>query len=211
MCASRLQPGWLPVGQLDGVNSWVDLNDGQWKAFRSAMPLLLAGALGYGALSAGIRTLCTNLATARLRLSLAVSLGFICYLHGAYAPFTLATCSGQYLLAQATKGTRFAYPIAWMYCLGVLTVKEYFSWFGYSAIWPSELAEQLDSYRGEIVWNVSLNLISLRLLSFHLDCHWAEQHFRAGKDEKETKARASEGASMEYWEHVEVLACTHDP
>jgi len=133
-----------------------------------------------------------------------VSLGFICYLHGAYAPFTIVVCVGQYLLAQATKGTRLAYPVAWMYCLGVLAIKEYFNWFGWSVLWPSELAVHLDSYRGEVMWNVSLNLIALRLLSFHLDCHWAEQHKRGEKGEKGEKVRASEGATIEYWKHVEV-------
>lgn len=191
----------------DGFNSRVDLNDGQWRAFRGALPLLVAGALVYGALSAGIRVACSaaSLASARLRFSLVVSLGFICYLHGAYAPFTVVVCVGQYLLAQATKGTQLAYPMAWVYCLWVLTIKEYFSWFGYRTIWPSEFAEQLDSTRGEVMWNVSLNLISLRLLSFHLDCHWAEQHRRGVKGDKETnKARLSDGATAEYWEHVEV-------
>ncbi|CAK0798768.1 unnamed protein product [Prorocentrum cordatum] len=159
------------------------LQDIQWRAFRGALPLLLAAA---ALLAAGVR-----LATCALRrrgavpprangalVRLVPGLGFLAYVHGAGALFPLALVAAFYLAARATAGTRAGAAAAWLLAVVAIAAKE--------PQWPlrrmltfSALAgprwEFLDGhgYQGEYDWTQSVNLILLRLLSFALDWHAA--------------------------------------
>ena len=64
----------------------------------------------------------------------------------------------------------------------------------------------LDRYRGEYPWHQALNLVALRVLSFHLDLHWAQLSLK-GELVWPTRSaktpRAIEGHSFDYGMRVE--------
>ena len=117
---------WRP----QAVPTMNDRADNQWRDFREALPLMAIGACAYMAASMAVRTTFrssreSKVFTVRVRFSLAVSLGFIAYVHGAFAVLTLAIVCLGWGLARLTSGGAYLGPVtAWAYCLAILAVKE---------------------------------------------------------------------------------------
>lgn len=183
-CSRRLHRGWMASwdGRLGN-----DLSDHQWRDFRSAMPRLVIGALVHGAVSLVVRwaggsgsggsppreASSRTARPVRPTLTLAIGLGFLAYVHGTFAVFPVTIACVAYLLAKRTAGTRYATPAAWAYAVLVLVIKERgHRYMRFGSLLGSEF-RWLDMYTGEYGWHAGLNLVVLRLVSFHLDLHWA--------------------------------------
>ena len=196
-CRGRLRPGWLHQIGLPGAYA-NDLADHQWRDFRGALPLLIIGALVHGSVSILVRS-CSPLQKYRPTVSLLVSLGFLIYVHGAFALFSVGLGLLAYLWAKATAGTPLGLPAAWGFGLFILVIKErlhkwcsFFGLFFPPLYWlctgtflgelfglhrllssAATLFHSLDGMKGEYGWHSALNLVALRLISFHMDLHWS--------------------------------------
>lgn len=117
----------------------------------------------------------------RVLLNAGVSAIFVGLMHGTHALFPIALVCGTFALGHALKGTRFAQPVVWMLAVFLIWLKErWYSLFTFEAIFGAGLA-WLDGYRGMHHWRLSFNLVVLKIVSFNVDLHWAEQQQQQAK------------------------------
>lgn len=114
----------------------------------------------------------------RAAFNVVTSVVFLGVMHGAHAVFPLALACAAFAVGHATKGTRASQPVAWMVAVGFIWLKE--RWYGaftFEGLLGAWFAG-LDRFRGMHPWRLSFNLAILRIVSFHVDLHWAEQQRR---------------------------------
>ena len=199
----------------------IDRADHQWRSFRDAIPLLAGVAVGFVALSHGARALLRarghapgspSFRRGRTRFYAAAGLAFLAVLHGADLAKVLLLGGAHRALTRALAGTRALVPCVWAFSVGVLFLNEWhggYRWADVVAGAPllGASARALGAARwadrqwgGLMGWHRTWNLVMLRLVSWSMDFHWAEQARRAPppppgpKDDATTKGAATTNA-----------------
>ncbi|CAD6929356.1 unnamed protein product [Tilletia laevis] len=193
-----LKKGWL-LGRLR------DNSDHQYRSFRSFVALLVAVAALYTLLSK-IAALASPLrlsfllpaSTARapnnrlLFLSFFAAV-FLVALHGTNSIKILLFAGLNYALAHRCGGAldaRLVVPAIWAFNIGVLFLAHWtegLPWklLGTSFAW-------LDAYTGLLPrWYINYNISMLRLVSFALDCHWAQTEQRSDRHQPSSNGMAA--------------------
>ncbi|GIL45301.1 hypothetical protein Vafri_2572 [Volvox africanus] len=130
-------PGLRDEGPQFGRN---DLSDYQWRSFRDSAPLLAAAMVIFIAMSQLARVF----PRIRQAVMVALSLVFLCAVHGACAAYIIALAGGSYLLSRRLAGRPYGPRLA-----------------------------PLDHHRGLLRWHIHYNLMVLRFISFASDLHWS--------------------------------------
>ncbi|KAK9819787.1 hypothetical protein WJX72_002349 [[Myrmecia] bisecta] len=163
-----LQPGLL-------LGRQVDLSDIQWRTFREGLPLSTLVFAAFARLSLLVHRFKPS---ARGSFYVVAGLAFSAYLHQACVIFTLALLLGNFVLARLCAGRRFGPAAIWTAnCLALLLVR-WQDGFSFAAV--SSRIAFLDSYRGPLRWHIGFNMLSLRMISFAMDLHWAHTGRKPG-------------------------------
>ena len=111
----------------------------------------------------------------RALLNTIVSVAFGGVMHGTHCLFPLALVSGAFAVGHALKGTRLAQPATWILAILLVWLKErWYRAFTFGGLF-GPLFSWLDVYAGMHPWRLTFNLAILRIISFNIDMHWAEQ------------------------------------
>ncbi|CAM9342054.1 unnamed protein product [Ascophyllum nodosum] len=117
----------------------------------------------------------------RALLNTIVSVAFGGVMHGTHCLFPLALVSGAFAVGHALKGTRLAQPATWILAILLVWLKErWYRAFTFGGLF-GPLFSWLDVYAGMHPWRLTFNLAILRIISFNIDMHWAEQQRRANE------------------------------
>ncbi|XP_057544578.1 membrane-bound O-acyltransferase gup1 isoform X2 [Amaranthus tricolor] len=165
-----LRYGWL-------ANRLNDVSDAQWRNFRGNLPILTAvfGLLTIVATS--LRKFYHLRASGMSIVWLFVSLIYLIYLHGACVLFILWIASLNFVLVKIFARTKYFSFVLWTFNVFFLIFNRVYE--GYSfAIFGHQWA-YLDSFRGTFRWHICFNFVTLRMLSYGYDYHWAQKdtHF----------------------------------
>ncbi|KAJ1988746.1 glycerol transporter [Coemansia spiralis] len=173
----ELSPGWM-FGRM------VDLSDGQWSIFRSNLPAFTCAMLAYVVLNRILRPAVARLfgqngnsspKTTQVILALlfpcVYGTLFVVMLSGTSIAFILGLTAGNYFIAKAFGGRRWAPLLFWAYNMAMLFSNEHFKGYEFGRI--AEGLAWLDEWRGILRrWDVTFNLTMLRMVSFSMDYHW---------------------------------------
>ncbi|KAJ2288763.1 glycerol transporter, partial [Coemansia sp. RSA 2706] len=190
----ELSPGWL-------LGRKIDLSDGQWSTFREHLPAFALAMFAFVALNR-VAQACLRPGLAGQRGALrqlwftgAYALAFVVVLSGASVVFVAGFAWGNYALARACAGRRWAPAAFWAYGLAMLFANEHYHGYRFGDM--SASLEWLDAWRGLLPrWDVTFNLTMLRMLSFSMDLHWRRQQERAAGADR-VDALAAGGADPE--------------
>eukprot|EP01059_Diplonema_ambulator_P037270 TRINITY_DN9761_c0_g1_i1.p1 TRINITY_DN9761_c0_g1~~TRINITY_DN9761_c0_g1_i1.p1 ORF type:complete len:519 (+),score=48.18 TRINITY_DN9761_c0_g1_i1:82-1638(+) len=143
----------------------VDLTDTQWKDFRAGLGPLTIAMVIFVAISQCFRRFLGR--GAHTGFYLLSGVGFVAYVHGAYAVFPLSLAVMFYSLAHLCK--RFAYgrSVIWMTAIAVLYISDSNGGW-YKANLPF-FDDFFKANQGLYRWHVGFNLTMLKILSFSLD------------------------------------------
>ncbi|XP_078431508.1 MBOAT (membrane bound O-acyl transferase) family protein [Wolffia australiana] len=160
----RLQSGWI-------LNRLNDTSDSQWRNFRVNLPVLSL-VLGFFVLVAYLFRASFHLKAKGMSVVwLLLSLSYLFYLHGACVIFILIIASVNYLIVKALSQSKYFLSIIWSFNVAILMLTRIYEGYAFSSL-GSSLAF-LDSYRGTFRWQICFNLVTLRMISFGCDYHWA--------------------------------------
>eukprot|EP01105_Mastigella_eilhardi_P013655 TRINITY_DN3109_c0_g1_i2.p1 TRINITY_DN3109_c0_g1~~TRINITY_DN3109_c0_g1_i2.p1 ORF type:complete len:489 (+),score=105.54 TRINITY_DN3109_c0_g1_i2:28-1467(+) len=169
----RPPPRWLRDGWLFG--RFKDSSDLQWRMVCSYMPLLLLGFPAWAGLCWVWRNVVLGgsnspkAQTARTLVYVASGLGFIFYLHGVHAAWPVVIAVLNYALARILGGTCVCAPAVWTFNVAMLVTCDLYH--GFHNPLAEALLHSVSKYEGMLRWEVSFNLIMLRLISFGMDYH----------------------------------------
>lgn len=107
---------------------------------------------------------------------LLISLIYLVYLHGACILFIVSIASVNFLLVKTFATTKYFSFVLWTFNLFFLICNRVYEGYSFSNF-GQQLA-YLDSFRGTFRWHVCFNFVTLRMISFGYDYHWAQQGFR---------------------------------
>ncbi|EFJ52688.1 hypothetical protein VOLCADRAFT_85921 [Volvox carteri f. nagariensis] len=111
----------------------------------------------------------------RQALLVALSLAFLCALHGACAVYVAALAAGAYVVSRRMASRPYGLLGVWVYACCTLLLARLLE--GLPFAWISPSLAHLDRHRGVLRWHIHYNLLVLRFISFASDLHWA----RGGK------------------------------
>jgi D-alanyl-lipoteichoic acid acyltransferase DltB (MBOAT superfamily) len=161
----------------------VDSADGQWRDFRSSLPLL-AGALVATAGAHAVLVWMNLSPSVTTYVRLVIGLVFAVVQHGYHAGIVLVLAVIGFLVP--TKfvrgvGGRSAFAAVWGYGLLVLLFKESYR---IKHLFPLILTPLFDkaSFGGQYAWQLSANFLILRIISFGLDYSWRKQELNGQPD-----------------------------
>ena len=171
-------------------SSWgyfVDLSDGQWREFRSSLPLLIAAAIG----GVVLHKLVLYLSRAygdfqgsyRFRTLFHAVFGVLVVMvqHGYQSLIVLTLIALAYTVAKLLGSYQNAYWGIGAFAIIVLLLKESYR-ISHRVDWLHILFDK--RYSGMYSWHVPANFLVLRLVSFMLDYHWA---YLAAKNTKKNE------------------------
>ncbi|CAM9248218.1 unnamed protein product, partial [Ectocarpus fasciculatus] len=163
-----------------------DLTDGQWREFRSSLPLLSLAMFGSFALGR-IYNMYLN-ATGkkdrggRVYVDLLYGVALVLLQHGRHSLIVFVLLALSYLVGKLTKGTRARVGVAWAFGIFTIALKESYR---VKRTYPVSLYRNmtydigysflLTRYGGMYSWHLAANFLVLRMISFSCDDHWAEQ------------------------------------
>ncbi|GLI66085.1 hypothetical protein VaNZ11_009807 [Volvox africanus] len=171
-------PGLRDEGPYFGRN---DLSDYQWRSFRDSAPLLAAAMVTFIALSQLARVF----PRIRQAVMVALSMVFLCAVHGACAAYVIALTGASYLLSRRLAGRPYGLLGVWVYGCATLLLARLSE--GLPFAWISPRLAPLDHHRGLLRWHIHYNLMMLRFISFASDLHAA----RRGKRTKRSSGDSS--------------------
>lgn len=171
------------------VGRWVDRSNPQWSSFRDSLPLLAPAFLAAAVLSRATQRVLPRL---HRPLMVVAGLAFLAKAHGARALFFLAASVAYYLAAAFLPDAAPAGPFVWALNLAMLYLIRIHQGFS-AALLPRWLAGPLDSFGGDLRWDVCFNISALRLISFAIDMTDARRRERRGPGLPLTQGPAAEG------------------
>ncbi|MEW5304355.1 MAG: hypothetical protein WDW36_006971 [Sanguina aurantia] len=177
-----VQQSWLP-GHL------LDLSDPQWREFRGSLGTLAAALTAFAACSRLVQRFAPKW---RVCFSVWYSLIFLGALHGTSCVHVLVLCCSNYLLSRAVAGSRLGLPLIWSANLGTLCIVRSLDGVPFSML-STEYGGMLDSLRGPLRWQITYNLLVLRMVSYACDLHWAR--IAAAKSTPHTSDPPTQGPS----------------
>lgn len=166
-----LRPGWLLPRHLN------DVSDAQWRNFRGNIPVLTL-VFGVFTLLAKLMRAFFNLRASGMSIVwLFFSLAYLSYLHGACIVFILSIATGNFLLVKIFAQKKYFPLVIWSYNILFLLCNRIYEGYSFSVF--GQQWAFLDNYRGSFRWHICFNFVVLRMISFGLDYHWANQdsHF----------------------------------
>ena len=172
----------------------VDLTDTQWRDFRNGLPLLTLAMGAFVGVSRLVRRFSPAGGRVHATFYAVCGVGFVVYLHGAYAFFPIAFAAAFYVASHALtsaasraggKAHTVAAAAVWVLMLAALLLAEWCKgWYDVrrSALFSSDVwlaivtADQrravgvfFQRRTGVYRWHVGFNMLALRILSFCLD------------------------------------------
>ncbi|XP_052204254.1 membrane-bound O-acyltransferase gup1 isoform X2 [Diospyros lotus] len=102
---------------------------------------------------------------------LLISLVYLSYLHGACLIFILLIASVNFLLVKIFGRKKYFPFVLWIFNICILICNRVFEGYRFSSF-GHHLA-YLDNFRGTFRWHICFNFVTLRLISFGYDYHWA--------------------------------------
>ncbi|XP_057469511.1 membrane-bound O-acyltransferase gup1 isoform X1 [Actinidia eriantha] len=168
-----IRPGW--------IRGWLnDVSDAQWRNFRGNLPVLT--------IVLGIFTSVANMLRAYYQLKakgmsivwLLISLAYLSYLHGACIIFVLLIASVNFLLVKIFGQKKYFLFVLWVFNISILICNRVYEGYRFTSI--GKHWSYLDNFRGTFRWQICFNLVTLRMISFGCDYHWA--HFSSRSDRK---------------------------
>nr|AZM65207.1 diacylglycerol acyltransferase 8 [Vitellaria paradoxa] len=170
-----LRSGWIG-GRLN------DVSDAQWRNFRGNLPILT--------IVFGIFTLLANIVRAHYHLRakgmsvvwLLISLAYLSYLHGACAIFVLLIASLNFLLVKILGQKKYFPFVLWVFNISILVCNRVYEGYRFSSI--GQHWAYLDDFRGTFRWHICFNFVTLRMISFGYDYHWARCNSRFDQKER---------------------------
>lgn len=164
-----LSPGWLG----DRFN---DVSDGQWRNFRGNL-LILTSVFGVFTLIAKIlRSMYQLKASGMSIVWLVISSIYLMYLHGACIMFIVLIASLNFLLVKVFAGRKYFALALWTFNLLFLFSNRIYEGYSFSIF--GQRWSYLDNFRGNFRWHICFNFVTLRMISFGCDYHWAHRDSR---------------------------------
>ncbi|XAR49221.1 hypothetical protein NMG60_11032339 [Bertholletia excelsa] len=167
-----LRAGWIG-GRLN------DVSDAQWRNFRGNLPILTIVFGIFTLVANTLRAYCHLKARGMSIVWLFISLAYLSYLHGACIIFILVIASVNFLLIKIFGQKKYFMFVLWVFNISVLICNRVYEGYRFSSIWR-ELS-YLDNFRGTFRWHICFNFVTLRMISFACDYHWAHCHSRLDK------------------------------
>ncbi|XP_056687149.1 membrane-bound O-acyltransferase gup1 isoform X2 [Spinacia oleracea] len=164
-----LRPGWL-------ANRLNDVSDGQWRNFRGNIPILSAVFGAFTALATSLRKFYHLRASGMSIVWLLISLIYLIYLHGACILFILSIASLNFLLVKIFARTKYFPYVLWTFNVFFLIFNRVYEGYSFSIL--GHQWAYLDSFRGTFRWHICFNFVTLRMISFGYDYHWAQKDSR---------------------------------
>ncbi|XP_047325754.1 membrane-bound O-acyltransferase gup1 [Impatiens glandulifera] len=179
-----LGSGWIG-GRLN------DVSDAQWRNTRGNLSILT--------FVFGIFTLVANVLRASYHLQargmsivwLLISLAYIYYLHGACTIFIILIASTNFLLVKTFGRTKYFLVLVWIFNLFFLIYNRLSEGYRFSSFGNNWAF--LDNHRGAFRWHICFNFVTLRMISFAHDYHWAHSSRFDQKKHVQTCAICSSG------------------
>jgi protein-cysteine N-palmitoyltransferase HHAT len=171
----HLYPGWIP-----GFRN--DLSDIQWRTYRSSLPQLVATLSVYTLVSRALRSRPSDTSSCHFSAihnayCLAASVAFLLILHGSYALHVILAVCLHHTLVTAVAGTPFVGPlIVWSFPSAVWFAGRLLDGMAWRAVFPA--LAFLDVWSGPVRWQITFNLLLLRMVSWGMDLHWTRSRQR---------------------------------
>ncbi|KAL9235783.1 hypothetical protein vseg_010519 [Gypsophila vaccaria] len=160
-----LRPGWIA----DRLN---DVSDGQWRNFRGNLPILTAVFGAFTLVAMALRKIYHLRASGMSIVWLFISLIYLIYLHGACVVFILAIVTLNFLIVKMFARTKYFAYVLWTFNIFFLIWNRLCE--GYSFAMFGQQWGYLDGFRGTFRWHICFNFVTLRMISFGYDYHWAQ-------------------------------------
>ncbi|KAJ8434417.1 hypothetical protein Cgig2_002619 [Carnegiea gigantea] len=173
-----LRPGWL-------ANRLNDVSDAQWRNFRGNLPILTAVFGAFTLVATTLRKIYHLKASGMSIVWLLISLIYLVYLHGACILFIVSIASVNFLLVKTFATTKYFSFVLWTFNLFFLICNRVYEGYSFSNF--GQHLAYLDSLRGTFRWHLNGSsfpcciyflAVTLRMISFGYDYHWAQQGFR---------------------------------
>ncbi|KAF4666108.1 hypothetical protein FOZ61_010210 [Perkinsus olseni] len=170
----RLKP--LYAGSLPFTDRRADWSDPQWNSFRLNLPILLVFACTHTVLSRFIRYYTGP--RGYLAFQLIVGVGYVLYLHRAYAVFLLGAVLAnkitvESMLRRGKDSVQFRWVpgTMWAINMGFLVAVRYYDGFRFAAI--ASWLSFFDQYVSPLLTFIVYNMVMLRMISYVMDYYWA--------------------------------------
>ncbi|GAB4829635.1 hypothetical protein Ancab_019298 [Ancistrocladus abbreviatus] len=161
-----LRPGWL-AGRLN------DVSDAQWRNVRGNLPVLTTVFGAFTLIAVSLRGMYHLKASGMSIVWLLTSLIYLLYLHGACVIFILLISSLNYVLVKVFARTKYFSLVLWTFNVFFLICNRVYEGYSFSAL--GDRWVYLDNFRGTFRWHICFNFVTLRMISFGYDYHWACQ------------------------------------
>uniref|UniRef100_A0A1D1XRT0 Putative membrane-bound O-acyltransferase C24H6.01c n=1 Tax=Anthurium amnicola TaxID=1678845 RepID=A0A1D1XRT0_9ARAE len=169
----RLQPGWM-------LNRLNDISDSQWRNFRGNLPILTLVLAIFMFVAKILRSLFNLKGKGMSIVWLLLSLSYLSYLHGACVLFILLIVSANFFVVKEFSQSKYFSCILWIFNISILLSNRICEGYAFSSIGQSWAF--LDNYRGTFRWHICFNFVTLRMISFGYDYHWAHMNLRFNEE-----------------------------
>lgn len=166
----KIYISWIPGARLD-------LSDIQWRLYRASLSQLIVALCLFSIPSQLLQSRPENpsqchFSSIQHAFRIIYAILFLVGLHGAFAIHVLAACALHYACTKATLKLRTICPlVAWAVPSAVWLLARLHDGIPFRSIMPA--LEFLDGYSGPVRWQISFNLLALRMISWSMDCHWS--------------------------------------
>eukprot|EP00933_Yihiella_yeosuensis_P032498 TRINITY_DN26098_c0_g1_i1.p1 TRINITY_DN26098_c0_g1~~TRINITY_DN26098_c0_g1_i1.p1 ORF type:complete len:556 (-),score=64.58 TRINITY_DN26098_c0_g1_i1:22-1689(-) len=186
-CWSYLRPSWINGREIDAA-------DIQWRELRGSLHLLSLAAAAHVLVRAA-------LGRRRVWPCLMLSAAFVGYLHGGHTLFLLLASSLSFGIGKYFGSSKWNIYVTWIYGITLIACKV-LSMNLKLSMFLGPLGGFLDGLPRAYDWHQSLSLLTLRLISFNLDYHWA---LKAAEDKDVKEAFPSPSSVSTSDSQVETL------